>query len=180
MNDAERSARAYVDTVLEERARLYARPLARGEVAETTDVVRFAIGSERFAIEAAVVRRIVPLPPLTKLPGTPPYALGIANVRGQLIPVFDLVRLLGIPPTGETTQLVVLGRDAFDFGILAGAVTEMVSIAAVPRGDARSARSILRVLSDGCSLIDGPALIDDPRLVIGAHAPHQVGEELQR
>lgn len=172
MNDVER--------ILEERARLFARPLPADRAAATVDLVCFAIGRERFAIAASFVQRIVPVPRSTPLPGTPPHLVGIANVRRQLLPVFDLARLLGIPATDDAAELIVLGRVAFELGILASAVTELVPLAAVPRDSAEKTRPIVqRILADGRSLIDGAALLDDPRLVVGPTA-RATEEEVHR
>jgi purine-binding chemotaxis protein CheW len=171
VSDAER--------ILEERARLYARPIAPDRAETTIALVRFEIGNERFAIEAAFVQRIVALPRVTPLPGTPPHLAGIANVLRQLLPVFDLGRILGIPPAGDAGELVVLGRVGPEFGILAGAVTDLVPLDTVPRGGKGDSRAIVqRVLADGRSLIDGAALLDDPRLVVGPVAAHSTVEEV--
>lgn len=169
-----------VERILEERARVFARPLAAERAEATIDLVCFEIGSERFAIEASFVQRIVPPPRATPLPGTPAHLVGIANVRRQLLlPVFDLAPLLGIPAATDARELVVLGRVAFELGILVSVVTELVPHAAVPRGGAGDSRPLVgRMLADGRSLIDGAALLDDPRLVVGPIAARSPEEEV--
>ncbi|MBI2382641.1 MAG: purine-binding chemotaxis protein CheW [Gammaproteobacteria bacterium] len=40
------------------------------------------------------VREVITVPPLTRVPGARPWLLGLANVRGALLPVCDLRRLI--------------------------------------------------------------------------------------
>ena len=44
---------------------------------------------------------ILPLPPVTPVPGAQPWMLGVANVRGNLLPIVDLKQFL----EGERTVL---------------------------------------------------------------------------
>jgi len=53
------------------------------------------MGDERFAVEAGLVHEVVRLPPITPLPGSPPFLLGVAAHRGEVLPVVDLARLMG-------------------------------------------------------------------------------------
>ena len=162
--------------VLAERARRYARPLGDAGAVATLDVVHFELGDERFAVEAAVVRRVVVQPPTTALPGAPTWVLGIANIGGQLIPVFDLGQLLDVA-SAPATNLLVLGRDGFDLAVPVRTVTDLVAIPLVPReGAARGL--VARILPDGRALLDGSALLDDPRLVVTPH-DRRSGEEEQ-
>ena len=47
------------------------------------------------------VREVIVPPRLTRVPGAKPWMLGVANVRGSLLPVTDLGSLLGWPPSTE-------------------------------------------------------------------------------
>ena len=42
------------------------------------------------AVSASGVVEVVDLPPLTRLPGVPPWVLGIVNIRSEIISVVDL------------------------------------------------------------------------------------------
>lgn len=48
------------------------------------------IGGESYAIDIDVIKEVVPIPELSKTPNTPPHIKGIANVRGNTYPVYDL------------------------------------------------------------------------------------------
>lgn len=64
--------------------------------------VGFRLGARRLAAPFDEVVEIVPLPPVTPVPGSAPWMLGIANVRGNLLPVVDLKQFL----EGERTALL--------------------------------------------------------------------------
>ena len=63
--------------------------------------VGYRIGSRRLASGFDEVLEIVPLPQATPVPGARPWMLGLANVRGNLLPVVDLKQFL----EGERTIL---------------------------------------------------------------------------
>ncbi|AXK71085.1 chemotaxis protein CheW [Lysobacter sp. TY2-98] len=63
--------------------------------------VGYRIGSRRLASEFGEVREILTVPQITPVPGTQPWMLGVANVRGQLLPIVDMKQFL----EGERTVL---------------------------------------------------------------------------
>lgn len=63
--------------------------------------------SELFGINVFKVREIVAMPSITPIVGATPHSLGIVNLRGQVIPVFDLPGIVGCKPkTGLNIMLV--------------------------------------------------------------------------
>jgi twitching motility protein PilI len=69
------------------------------------------IGSAAFLLNMSSAGEIVSVPPVTPVPWTKPWYLGLANVRGRLIGVIDLMQLAGGPPIPpeDAQQLVVFG-----------------------------------------------------------------------
>ena len=63
--------------------------------------VGYRIGRQRLASGFEEVVEILPLPSLTPVPGAQPWMLGLANMRGNLLPVVDLKQFL----EGERTVL---------------------------------------------------------------------------
>ena len=63
--------------------------------------VGYRIGKRRLASGFDEVREILPLPPVSPVPGAQPWMLGVANVRGNLLPIVDLKQFL----EGERTVL---------------------------------------------------------------------------
>lgn len=63
--------------------------------------VGFRIGEEQFVASREQVREVLMLPDaVTRVPGAKRWLLGIANLRGQLLPLIDVKLLLG---SGRTT-----------------------------------------------------------------------------
>lgn len=48
------------------------------------------VGTLSFVVARSEVREILEYPPVTVVPRAKPWVLGLANVRGQLLPIFDL------------------------------------------------------------------------------------------
>jgi twitching motility protein PilI len=63
--------------------------------------VGYRIGHTRLASGFDEVVEILPLPQVTPVPGAQPWMLGVANVRGNLLPIVDLKQFL----EGERTVL---------------------------------------------------------------------------
>lgn len=63
--------------------------------------VGYRIGRKRLASGFDEVGEILPMPPVTPVPGAQPWMLGVANIRGNLLPIVDLKQFL----EGERTVL---------------------------------------------------------------------------
>ena len=79
-----------------------------------TEPMRLAVrmGQSHYLIEMAAAGEIVPLPQIAPVPWTQPWYRGLANVRGRLIGVVDLMQLAGRGPlpADQAQQLLVLGE----------------------------------------------------------------------
>jgi purine-binding chemotaxis protein CheW len=60
------------------------------------DLLEFRLAQERYAVEIRYVREVCGLGDLTPLPCTPPFVLRIVNLRGRVLPVPDLGRILDL------------------------------------------------------------------------------------
>ncbi len=65
--------------------------------AEVQKVVTFRIAKEEFAFHIEHVREILRVQTPNQVPDVPDYVLGVLTVRGQILPVIDLRRLLQQP-----------------------------------------------------------------------------------
>ena len=89
--------------ILRARARALARPRERAAVAEASlELLEFRLAQESYALETRHVREVYPLRDLTPLPCTPPFVLGIVNVRGRITPVIDIKKFFDLPDKGLT------------------------------------------------------------------------------
>ena len=62
---------------------------------------------ELFGINVFKVREIMVMPKITGIANAPPNVLGVANIRGQIIPVIDLPAMVGCTPTRGHNILLV-------------------------------------------------------------------------
>ncbi len=100
------------------------------------EVLSFSLNGQAFALEAPYVREILDLVPVTEVPASSPFAKGLINVRGKIVPLADLRYKLGMeerPPTIDTRIVVIeadLDGDLSTIGLLAEKVHEVTTIAA--------------------------------------------------
>jgi purine-binding chemotaxis protein CheW len=80
-------------------------------VAELRNVIIFAIGTVRYAIELRWVREVVSLGFVTTVPTAPPVLGGVCNLHGSIVPVLDVGVLVGgvaavLPRQGEGALVI--------------------------------------------------------------------------
>jgi len=146
--------------------------------ASIAEFVTFFVGGQSFSIDITDVREIRRWSPVTPLPHAPAEVLGVMNLRGSVIPIYDLAARFGLPPTTESTRnvIVVAMHDSQVLGLLVEAVSEILSVArnqiqATPDERSDSARqSVTGVITVGegmTRVIDLGAVVQ-PRLKAGA------------
>lgn len=75
----------------------------------------FVLSGEEYAVEILKVQEIKSWSPATPIPCAPDYMLGVINLRGSVVPVIDLRRRFGLPPTEYTaTTAVIIARTNVD------------------------------------------------------------------
>ena len=100
----------------------------------TRQYVTFHLGAELFGVEVIRTREILTLVPVTRVPQTPDYLLGVINLRGQVVPVVDLRVKLGLPvkEAGQETCIIVMevrvDNEVLIVGGLADAVREVLEL----------------------------------------------------
>jgi chemotaxis signal transduction protein len=110
--------------------------------------VKVQLGTETYAFPVESVLEVAELDGLAAVPGTRPGVLGVRNFHGQVLPVFDLADVLGLPQGELAPRLIVVDHR----GCLAGfAVDEVTDVAPITgRLDAaESAYLTHAVLEDG-------------------------------
>lgn len=83
--------------------------------------VAFRVSSENFLVAREETREVLGFPAVvTRVPGSKPWIRGLANVRGQLLPVIDLRAFLGGGATtiGRATRVLVANHREVPAGLL--------------------------------------------------------------
>ncbi len=115
-----------------------AEPVLPVDAEEPKEYLAFHLETETYAVPIEDVREIVKVPLLTEVPRGQKGLLGVMNLRGEVLPVYDVKHRLGLiahPPvvTGPTdlprAARVVLVRDEQgDAGVLVDGVDEVVKL----------------------------------------------------
>jgi purine-binding chemotaxis protein CheW len=56
-------------------------------------LIVFPVGEEEYAISIDDIREVLPTPPVALIPQVPAYVKGVANVRGNVLAIIDLVKM---------------------------------------------------------------------------------------
>jgi twitching motility protein PilI len=102
------------------------RAVTAGNVAQTAAGpewvgVAFRMGGETFLVAREETREVLGYPAaVTRIPGAKNWVKGLANVRGQLLPMVDLRQFLGSGATasGRNTRVVVVNHREIPAGLM--------------------------------------------------------------
>ena len=102
---------------------------------DKTQFLMFGIEQGDYAVDILRVREILDIPPITKVPRTPEFMLGVINLRGTVVPVVDLRQRFGMESVEFTENSCIIiveyegnGSKARIFGLLVDAVQEVISL----------------------------------------------------
>jgi purine-binding chemotaxis protein CheW len=172
---SERDSEQLDAITMQERIRNLARvPQKRIQDNDQLEVLTFKLTGESYALEAKYVHEIMDVPELALVPETSDFLVGVMNLRGEVLAIFDLHRLFGLPmrETRQTSHLIVLGETNPQFGFIADAVEQVIrlEISALTSGIVSlgiTAGNVVRGLSTNAVIVlDGQTLLVDGRLMV--------------
>lgn len=161
--------------ILKKRAKVLAREPQKETTDETfLEVVEFQLEYENYAIETVYIREAYPLKELTPIPCTPPFVLGIINVRGQILSVLDLKEFFNLPEKGLTdmNKVIILHSGKMEFGILADAI---LGVRSIPLGDIQASLPTLTdiraeylkgVTAERLVILDAAKILSDKNIIV--------------
>ena len=139
--------------------------------------VGFRVGERSFALPIEKVQEVAVLEPPTPLPDVPPCVRGVCSLRGAIIPVLDVRRLLGAGPLDAApdgpAQTLVLYAGARTMGCEVDAVLQVAAFNAeailpapqnLVRGGGRFVSGFARLGDQLWILLDVDALLDPEQL----------------
>lgn len=141
-----------------------------GDPAATVDgVLTLRAGGERLAVPAPIVREVARMPRLTRVPHAPEALLGLANIRGAVVPVLSLAGL--VERSGGDERRVVIVEDGALFGL---AVEGVDALTESGEGGGRTldlpALIAARLAPDGNRRAVGQAVVEQAGSVATDHA----------
>lgn len=125
--------------------------------------VTFHIGSECMAFDMERVMEIVRVPKTVNVPLTPSSLLGLANLRGSILPVLSLRRIMGLQDTDNTeaTRVMVLNYGGQPMGFVVDRVTRVIGVdpQTIEAMDKVSATVDVSLLSGVLKNVEGQELV---------------------
>lgn len=161
--------------IFRDRAKSLAKQPEREEGLEKyLEVVEFLLAHERYAIETAYIREVYPLRELASLPNTPPFVLGIINVRGQILSVIDIKKFFELPEKGITdlNKVIIIHTDEMELGILADAIIGVRSVPfkqlqpSLPTLTGVRGRYLKGVTKERLVVLDAHKIMSDKKIVV--------------
>jgi purine-binding chemotaxis protein CheW len=123
------------------------------------------VGGQRVALVMTAVREIIPLRPMTRLPGAPDWVSGLLNLRGAVLTVVELSGRLGLA-AGAAPSVIVLEVNGRSLGVRVELV-ESVALAEDARVEpVEEARAADGLVVGMVRLADGTALLMDAEALL--------------
>lgn len=92
--------------------------------------VIFSLADEHYGVAATMVREIICLPPITRIPHLPGFFMGVINLRGTILPVLDLKLKFGMATAAyhAKTCVVIIELNEKLIGMIVDAVIDVVDL----------------------------------------------------
>lgn len=92
-------------------------------------VLIFRLAENRYAVDIARVREIIPFTKATRVPRSPRYVEGVINLRGHIVTVVHLAKRFGVgTDADEYAHIIVMDQGEEVVGLLVNAVVEVKKI----------------------------------------------------
>ena len=91
----------------------------------------FRLGEKYYGIGISYVNEIIGLQPVTKVPETEDFIIGLINLRGKILPVIDVRIRFGMEPRvyDDRTCIIVINVETVSIGLIVDTIAEVVNIA---------------------------------------------------
>lgn len=103
------------------------------EQARNLQIVVFKLGQEEYGLHIDQIKEVVITPTITRMPQTPAFVKGVANIRGNVIAILDLEEKFGLVKQQATSEkrnnfTLVIESEDYKMGILVREVPNTLSI----------------------------------------------------
>lgn len=92
--------------------------------------VLFRLNGQAYGADISLVREVNYLSPITRLPNTPSFVEGVLDLRGEVLPVINLRRRLGLPDRegDRETRVMVVDLGSRSAAFIVDGVEQVVSL----------------------------------------------------
>ena len=122
----------------------------------------FSVGGLNLLVGEGTLCEVMDIPPIARVPHTAHWFLGLVNLRGEIVPVFDLARVLGRGTSRKSAErLLVIGRGEVATGVLIDDLPVLQHFVTADQAEASTALSPpLESCVTGCFAKDGKEWIE--------------------
>lgn len=102
------------------------------EAGQLLQLVCFNLADEEYGVDINFVQEVIRVQKITPVPQMPPSVLGVINIRGNIVTVFDLRKQFGLPerPFGEATKILVMRINKTTLGIIVDQILDNLKLEA--------------------------------------------------
>lgn len=131
-------------------------------------LVVFKLGAEEYGIKIEQVKEVTTTPEIARMPKTPAFIKGVANIRGDIIAIMDLKERFNINKNEGTVKkdisyILVVESVDYTIGLIVNDVPLTLSI---PFSQIDKTPNIVREKNIHANYIEGIGKTDDGRLII--------------
>jgi len=155
--------------ILRARAQRIANTQTEIRQGDTVSALVIQAGGETYGLPMESLTAVYMGHTIIPVPCVPAFVAGIANVRGEIMPVFDLAALLKVP-SGETKQALIVAStkdSSVAFCVEAVGETRAVQMSELQPVPPMLNEAYLQGISaDGMAMLNVEAIINDPALIV--------------
>ncbi|HPE68129.1 MAG TPA: chemotaxis protein CheW [Thermotogota bacterium] len=93
------------------------------------EILSFQIGKQEFAIDVDSVELVIERTEITPVPNSRMFIEGVMNLRGRIVPVVDLTRLISIEVEPDNTfeNVLIVKQNGTEVGFFVNEVREVIN-----------------------------------------------------
>jgi purine-binding chemotaxis protein CheW len=97
---------------------------------DNSQFLTFTVSDEVFGVDIMKVREIKGWQEVTRLPNSPEYLRGVMNLRGVILPIFDLRCRFGLGLTNAESKhvIIIIALEKRSIGILVDTVSDILTV----------------------------------------------------
>ena len=99
---------------------------------ELLQLVVFKLGGESYGLAIDQIKEVVLSPPVARMPQTPAYIKGLANIRGNIIAIMDLEQKFGLQASQTKVEAypytLVIENETYKIGVLVKEVPDTITV----------------------------------------------------
>jgi len=151
------------DSILDFAAQLDQAPAVPAVVERELHLVVFRLDREEYAVPIELVREVVRVADITRVPQAPAHIRGVMNLRGRILPIVEIRTRLELTPAqlAPASRVVVVDVAGRIVGLLVDAVGQVARV-----GERLVAAPPDEVRSGGAEAVTGVARVGSRLLIL--------------